>query len=250
MSGRSFESPCGKDSGFATWRKAPVRAHWSRGLFAALAAALLSSCANGAFYFGAYTPADWTPKENREYGVLLVSMGLGESVRDYSYVLDFRRTGSSGGAIGTLTYPPRGGTSSQPQKIEFKDGARHGVIVQFPLVPGEYEIFRYGAQFSPTDGYTYVTWASKEGFSIPFSIVAGRTTYLGEIMLDPGGRADPAAGIVKSFDGKGIFSVSDKLARDLDLAEQAGRPVIRANPLKEIPDPKELRLDDFRTDNP
>lgn len=215
-----------------------------------IAAVLLSSCASGAFYFGAYTPADYTPKQNQEYGVLLASIGLADSLRDHSYVLEFRRRDRSGGAVGTLAYPPAAGKSLQPQKIEFKEGARRGIVIDFPLVPGEYEIYRYGVEFSTGTGYTYVLWASKEGFSIPFSVVAGRTTYLGQIMLDPTERADMLAEIVKSLDSKGIFAVSDRLARDMDLAERAGRPVIRANPLMEIPDPKELDLSDLRKDNP
>jgi hypothetical protein len=69
-------------------------------------------------------------------------------------------------------------------------------------------------------------------------------------MLDPQERADALAGIMKSLDSKGIFAVSDQLARDMVLAEEAGRPVTRTNPLKEIPDLTEPGLSDFRKDNP
>lgn len=226
-----------------------LRNRWVPGL---ISAALLSSCAGGAFYFGAYTPADYTPKDAAEYGVLLASVGMANSLRDdnYGYAMDFRRKGPSGGAVGAFGYPPAAGRSLQPKKIEFEEGARHGIVIVFPLVPGEYEISRYVVAFSTGTGYRYVPWASKQGFSIPFSIVAGRTTYLGQIMLDPPERADALAVIVKSLDSKGIFAVSDQLARDMYLAEQAGRPVSRANPLKETPDPKELGLSDFRVDNP
>jgi hypothetical protein len=219
---------------------------------AAIAAVLLSSCVGGAFYFGAYTPVDYTPKEKQEYGVLLASVGMADSLRDdnYGYAMEFRRKGQSGGVVGAFGYPPAAGRSLQPRKIELEEGKRHGIVIAFPLVPGEYEISRYVVAFSTGTGFRYVPWASKEGFSIPFSIVAGRTTYLGQIMLDPQERADALAGIMKSLDSKGIFAVSDQLARDMVLAEEAGRPVTRTNPLKEIPDLTEPGLSDFRKDNP
>lgn len=218
-------------------------------LAAILALLLLSSCAGGAYYFGAYVPGDYVPKESDEYGVLLASIGAADSLPDFSYVLEFRRMDRSGAAAGTLTYPPIAGASLQTKKIEFEEAGRRGIVVDFPLRPGEYEIYRYGVQFAMTSGYTYVPWASKQEFSVPFSIVAGRTTYLGRIMLDPGKREGLGA-LVPGLDNTGIFAVSDEITRDMDLAEQGGRPIIRANPLKEIPDPKELGLTDFRPDSP
>ena len=64
------------------------------------------------------------------------------------------------------------------------------------------------------------------------------------------GKREGLAVLVSGFDNTGIWAVSDKLERDMDLADKAGSPVIRANPLKEIPDPKELGLSDFRKDSP
>ena len=216
----------------------------SRRLGGALSLLLLSACAGGSHYFGAYVPADYAPKPNEESGVLLVSIGISDALRDRDYVMEFRRKGSGG--VGTLNYPPTAGASGP--MIEFRDKARHGVVVSLRLRPGEYEIYRYEVHLYTATDAIYVPWASKRDFRVPFSIVAGRTTYLGQIVLDLGKREGLGV-IVQGVDNTGIWAVSDKIERDMDLAEKAGSPAIRANPLKEIPDPKELDLKEFRKDD-
>ena len=247
MSRPSLEVGCGKESAISDSRRHLVSTRrWFPGVIAAV---VLSSCASGAFYFGAYAPADYTPKGNQEYGVLLASIGMTDELDNRDYLMEFRRKDGSGGPVGSLNYPPTAGASAQAEKIEFKDAARRGIVISVRLRPGEYEIYRYAVQLHTWTEAVYVPWASKREFSVPFSIVAGRTTYLGQIMLDPGKREGLAV-LVSGFDNTGIWAVSDKLERDMDLADKAGSPVIRANPLKEIPDPKELGLSDFRKDSP
>jgi hypothetical protein len=102
------------------------------------------------------------------------------------------------------------------RKLDIKNDKEEGMVDVRRLPPGDYEIFNF--QVHRNAGYLQTWWGSKQDFSIPFSIIAGRATYVGELM---------AVGLKgeKGFLGArsplgAYFVLTDKSDRDVPIAKQ------------------------------
>jgi hypothetical protein len=93
------------------------------------------------------------------------------------------------------------------RKLDIKNDKEEGMVDVRRLPPGDYEIFNF--QVHRNAGYLQTWWGSKQDFSIPFSIIAGRATYVGELMAG------------------GLKARKDFLARDRHSAPISCSPINR-----------------------
>ena len=85
----------------------------------------------------------------------------------------------------------------------------------YTLPAGEYEFFNFSIVLGSPGGYS--AWNAEDDFSIPFSVYAGRATYLGEIRLIPL-RAKNIFGI--TIAGGGTFEIVNNADRDVPIFQQ------------------------------
>lgn len=88
---------------------------------------------------------------------------------------------------------------------EFSDGEA-GVVKVMKFAPGTYEFY------SVTFGNHLHQWTSDAHFSLPFTIEAGKTTYLGDFAAVPVLEDDELEGA--------YFVVTDKHERDIAIAKR------------------------------
>jgi hypothetical protein len=186
---------------------------------------LLAGCA-GTEHFGASVSQDLATEATSSAGLLLGSLGFGAP--NYYTDLEFHFRRKSDSKSGSVRIPP---ARCAAGKTEIKgDGGRAVQVFAVPLPPGDYEFFTY-LGYAPGGGDTNYG-RPKIDFSIPFTIAAGHTTYVGEYIVESRpqmrstGRLVPEARIV----------VADRLDRDLAVARDAGRPVGSAAPERAVPD--------------
>jgi len=209
---------------------------------ALLVAGLLSlaGCA-GTEHFGASVSQDLAAESATAAGLLLGSMGFGAPNAYTDLEFHFRR--KSDGKSGSLRVPPKSGAHAS--KIEIKgEGGRAVQVFAVPLPPGDYEFFTY-LGYAPGSGDANYA-RPKVDFSIPFKIAAGRTTYVGEYIVESRPQMRSTGRLV----AEARFVVADRLERDLAAARDAGRPVGTATPAGAVPDAKRLNLPNFATREP
>ena len=100
--------------------------------------------------------------------------------------------------------------ATYPKTIDYS-GRESGFVVVKKLPPGQYEIYNYGI-----DGTNFVStihWQSRTNFSIPFTIEAGKATYIGNFARGCWCKRSTAVA-----DFLGYFTISDKSARDIPIA--------------------------------
>jgi hypothetical protein len=211
-----------------------------RRVLQSVALMLLAGCA-GTEHFGASVSQDLAAESTSSAGLLLGSLGFGAP--NYYTDLEFHFRRKSDRKSGSIRIPPR--TAALTGKTEIKgEGGRAVQVFAVPLPPGDYEFFTY-LGYAPGGGDTN-HGRPRIDFSIPFTIAAGRTTYLGEYIVESRpqmrstGRLVPEARIV----------VADRLERDFAAARDAGRPVGTATAAKAVPDVKRLNLPNFDTREP
>lgn len=200
----------------------------------------LAGCA-GTEHFGASVSQELAAESASSAGLLLGSLGFGAPNAYLDLEFHFRR--KSDGKSGSLRIPPK--PSAQPAKTEIK-GEKGRVVQVFavPLPPGDYEFFTY-LGYAPGSGDTKYA-RPKVDFSIPFTIAAGRTTYVGEYIVESRPQMRSTGRLV----AEARFLVADKLDRDLAIAKEAGRPVGTAAPARAVPDVKRLKLPNFAVREP
>jgi hypothetical protein len=200
----------------------------------------LAGCA-GTEHFGATVSQDLAAESASSAGLLLGSLGFGVPNAYTDLEFHFRRR--SDGKSGSVRIPPR--PAAQPASTAIKgDGGRAVQVFAVPLPPGDYEFFTY-LGYAPGSGDTNHA-RPKVDFSIPFTIAAGRTTYVGEYIVD----SRPQMRSTGRMVAEARFVVSDRLERDLAVARDAGRPVGTAAPSRAVPDVKRMRLPNFESREP
>jgi hypothetical protein len=100
------------------------------------------------------------------------------------------------------------------RKVDIKDDKQEGIVDVRRLPPGDYEIFNFQAHINATT--LQMRWESKSDFSIPFTIAAGRATYVGEMMAVELKRERGFLGL-QSHEGIHVV-LTDKSARDVSIA--------------------------------
>jgi len=181
------------------------------------------------------------PYAGTDAGWLLGSMGFGVPNAYTDLEFYFRR--KSDGGSGSLRIPPKSAASAS--KIEIKgEGGRAVQVFAVPLPPGDYEFFTY-LGYAPGSGDTNHA-RPKVDFRIPFTIAAGRTTYVGEYIVDSRPQMRSTGRLV----AEARFVVADRLERDLAAARDAGRPVGTATAAIAVPDVRRLNLPNFDAREP
>jgi hypothetical protein len=149
-------------------------------------------------------------------GVLIFSSGsIGE---ESNFKLFYRKVGAPSGyrgfgGDGSIDYDTTSLFGSSP--ADFK-GHEEGQVKTIRLEPGSYEVYSYEIYAAGGAGST-LTWGPHKDFSIPFTIDAGKATYIGDF-----------AGIrltAKGFFGAkvtagGLIVVKDEQARDIPIAQK------------------------------
>lgn len=200
----------------------------------------LAGCA-GAEHFGARVSQDLAVESASSAGLLLGSLGFGTPNAYTDLEFHFRRR--SDGKSGSVRIPPK--SAAQPAKIEVKgEGGRAVQVFAVPLPPGDYEFFTY-LGYAPGSGDTNYA-RPRVDFSIPFKITEGRTTYVGEYIVDSRPQMRSTGRLV----AEARFVVADRLDRDLAAARGAGRPVGTAAPARAVPDVKRMNLPNFSARGP
>lgn len=118
--------------------------------------------------------------------------------------------------------------------VDFKDSAKHGVAFSVPLEPGEYEF--HEISFTSDDGGP-IHRKPEGSFSIPFSVVAGQRSYIGEFLACA---AFDCKKVDKRYYAGGFFWLDDQFERDMQMINkkfptEANLPVVKAIPIKDAP---------------
>ncbi|HEX9185343.1 MAG TPA: hypothetical protein VF876_18960 [Burkholderiales bacterium] len=204
-----------------------------RALLAAACVAL-AGCA-GTEHFGARVSKELQVEAGASAGLLLGSLGFGAPNAYLDLELHFRRRGDR--EPGSIRISQG---AARPGEIETTgEGGRRVTIFAVPLPPGEYEFFTY-LGFAPGSGDANYA-RPRVDFSIPFAIAAGRTTYVGEYIVESRPQMRSTGRLV----AEAKIIVADRLERDLAAAKEAGRPVAAAPSLRAVPDMRRLNLPNF-----
>jgi len=102
-------------------------------------------------------------------------------------------------------------TMSDP---DYNTGYETGKVQIQHLPPGDYEVFTF--TFNGFVGVTGWQWFPKNGFSIPFTIKPGQATYIGNFARHP----SLGTPLATQLGAAGYFVVSDKSARDVEIAKK------------------------------
>jgi hypothetical protein len=111
-------------------------------------------------------------------------------------------------AFTTVTYIPGNPLASG----NFTDGDERGSVHVLSLAAGQWVVDAVSWQWPPN------SYRPLAAFAIPFTVIAGQTTYIGDVM------AVPVDGVVngKRQPGGLVFVVRDHSARDIPLARKNG----------------------------
>lgn len=107
---------------------------------------------------------------------------------------------------------------SERTRVDFQSSPCTGQTFLVPLPAGDYEFHQYeffrNSNMHRPDGAVSVTWKAKKEFSYPFSVEAGKATYVGDFCADAITTKN-FLGLVRFQGGK--WAVTDQRARDLPL---------------------------------
>ncbi len=179
---------------------------------------------------------------DKEAGYLVIGLAAYDTMesRAIQYTLDYRYIGSND--TGFVRFTPKKELELMPfltTKTDFEDHEEMGVIEVRKLAPGHYELFAIeGALFG---GIVQWRW-SRTGFSIPFTIEAGKATYFGHFQ----GHSTSVHSVLSlgaPFPSGAYFVVSNQQDHDLQIARKkvgAFQDMIIG-----VPDVAELRSEYF-----
>ena len=126
------------------------------------------------------------------------------------------------------------------QKTDFEDGDEMGVVEVRKLPPGNFELFKVeGALYG---GVIQWRWQSKDSFSIPFTIEAGKATYIGHFQ----GHSTSVRSVLSlgaPLPSGAYFVVSNQYDHDLQIARKKVMTLQEAKIA--VPDVAELKSEYF-----
>lgn len=196
----------------ATARRMAARRILSGLLVLALAGCVTSGPASGppgdAIFANSATSGKYA---GTDAGYLILALTAQKGTAYTDYTIFFRKKDHS---ISGSVWWGQGNTFDQ-RKLDINDSLETGIIDVRRLPPGDYEIFNFLVHMN--GGMYQESWGSKQEFSIPFTIMPGRATYVGEfdaVKLTGSnllGMTVPAGA---------YFVLSDKNARDVSIARQ------------------------------
>jgi tetratricopeptide (TPR) repeat protein len=179
-----------------------------------------------------YGAADYT---GADAGFVVLSIDLHDSgVGMGDIILDAEGNGGKTLAAFTLAT----GTFA-PQSSDYKQDGIEGSIVVRALPPGDYALTR----FLGTAGSNCGHGAMAAGYTIPFTVKPGQTTYLGNFRYEPLTWSNWFGAICSAG---GYFVVGDQQARDIAKAKTKQAKLPDAA-MAQIPDPQALDLPLFRS---
>lgn len=208
-----------------------VRGVWRRLSLATLATILLalSGCA------GAHGPERWKSLPEDQRAVIFGTISAYESgIALSTSRLYFRNIDT--GETGSISAEPGNDVTGNPDIYE--RNKEIGWVFELTVPPGRYEFYGYFAvrnfaQFGSTQ------YRSKQDFSVPFTIMAGKTHYLGEYRA-------------QAFIGRNVFGISmadggyflliDSQERDTALLAKKRKAPIDEPVVNIVPNPDQSSL--------
>lgn len=200
-----------------------------RRLLAVFLALLLCACANVQ-----RLPTDYS---GPDAGKTVVGIGAASGTRYSSYSLLFRRVGQSAAAaepkeVGRIVFFQT--NMFYAQKPDYANSAEQGVVLIQSLPPGDYEIFNFDIFFNA--GTVQTNFSSREPFSIPFTVKAGETTYLGNYQAN---RISGKNILGLPVASGAVFTVTSRLEDDLRIA-RGKDGMVRADGQDATPSPRRI----------
>ena len=119
--------------------------------------------------------------------------------------------------------------------IDFKETGSQGTAFLIPLAPGEYEL--HGIKFTSDDGGS-IERKPKGEFSISFSVVANKRTYIGEFLACTYAEGNKA--YKAKYGVPGFFWLSNQFDRDAKILNnkyplEANIEIINSVPVEDAP---------------
>jgi hypothetical protein len=106
---------------------------------------------------------------------------------------------------------------------DYKNASEAGVVIVSTMPPGKYEIFNFDVFFN---GYPVSSnYSSRTAFSIPFTVEAGKTVYLGNYQANAL-KGENLLGITVAAGA--VFVVEDRLETDMVLAKKQAQELPEA----------------------
>ena len=158
--------------------------------------ALLTGCAGGQSQYG-----------GSDAGILVTSIAQDKDTRFDIYRLDYRSRDRR--VSDSIAWMRSSALSSD--EPDFSEPSKSGEVFALKLAPGDYEIYNYAIMGKG------VLFSAAEDFSVPFTIAAHESIYLGEFLalVTNGGN-----GPEKTIQSAPIFVISNQRARDIALAQR------------------------------
>ncbi|BAN50382.1 hypothetical protein [Metapseudomonas resinovorans] len=146
-----------------------------------------------------------------DVGHVVIGLGGTAGAQYYSVALYYKRSMFNAGKLDELSrfvYPPLFELVSKPDYVTEQEEGR---VLTAKLAPGEYEFVNFHATI-----YNQVVYSAGAPFSIPFTVRAGETTYLGNYRAVASEGQGPMGGVK----GTPLFLLQDEAERDLALARK------------------------------
>lgn len=151
-----------------------------------------------------------TDYKGDDAGLVVLGIGASSDTRFDCYQLDYRNMDTK--KPYRFIYFPL--TDVYDQGTEYKNENEAGTVEAIYLKPGKYELYQF---FMTKSFLGMLTTLSREDFSIPFEIIAGETTYLGNYQANKIVREDEFGYLVEVG---GFFVVSDRMAEEIEAAKK------------------------------
>lgn len=129
-----------------------------------------------------------------------------------------------------VTFDGRG--LSLGTKADYNEDDLEGAAYLVTLPPGDYAIMNYGFFFQTMPG-SYANYRPMRPFAIPFRVITGKTTYLGNFTGMPGRRALIGWSSIHGA----YWWVRDRQDHDVEIARRKWPQRTFTDILKSVPDP-------------
>jgi hypothetical protein len=182
-----------------------------RRYFLLLLSVFIVGCASG--------PTLKTDYSGPNSGRVVLSMSAVAPTAYSYYRFHFRKRGETGSApYGELTFFQTNVFYSR--EPDFKNANDAGVVLTASLPAGDYEIFNF--EIFSNNAQIQTHYSSKAPFSIPFTVLEAKTTYIGSYQAN-GLFGKNTFGM--TMPAGAFFVVKNESVRDLQLATKRGLPI-------------------------